>query len=172
MTEVEEKKVIRSGNAKPSHKIGKSKNKPKADPSGDLIILSIAAPKPESRMTPIEKMALIEAGISKNDLEALKEKANLDYDQLAQVLSVARATLINKKGSNRFSEELSEKILGLADLYSYGYEVFEDTGRFNKWIFQANQALGGKAPFDLLHNGYGREEVRNIIGRIDYGVYS
>ncbi|MFN5648212.1 MAG: antitoxin Xre/MbcA/ParS toxin-binding domain-containing protein [Sphingobacteriales bacterium] len=34
------------------------------------------------------------------------------------------------------------------------------------------RALGGKSPFDMLHTSFGREEVRNLIGRIAYGVYS
>jgi putative toxin-antitoxin system antitoxin component (TIGR02293 family) len=67
---------------------------------------------------------------------------------------------------------ISEKIIGVADIYSYGYEVFEDEARFNDWIFQSNKALGGLSPYELLDNQYGREEVRNVIGRIDYGVYS
>jgi len=126
----------------------------------------------ETKLTNFEKMALAEMGIKKKNLEQLKEKAGLDYDQLAKLLSVARATLINKKGDERFNQSLSERIVGLADIYSYGYEVFEDRDRFNDWVFRSNQALGGKAPFDVLHNAFGREEVRNIIGRIDYGIYS
>jgi putative toxin-antitoxin system antitoxin component (TIGR02293 family) len=136
------------------------------------IILEKRTSRAESKMTPMEKMRMVEDGISKTDLEQLKEKAGLDYDQLAHMLHVARATLINKKGADTFSEDISEKILQLADLYSYGYEVFEDRERFNAWIFRSNRALGGKAPYELLHNTYGREEVRNIIGRIAYGVYS
>lgn len=135
-------------------------------------VLDRRTSRPETKMTPLEKMRLVEDGISKTDLEQLKEKAGLDYDQLAQMLHVARATLISKKGTEKFSEDISEKILQLADLYSYGYEVFEDRERFNAWIFRANKALGGQAPYQLLHNTYGREEVRNIIGRIAYGVYS
>ena len=60
----------------------------------------------------------------------------------------------------------------LESIYSYGYKVFEDVDRFNCWIFSPNRALGGKAPYDLLDTQYGLEEVKNIIGRIDYGVYS
>jgi putative toxin-antitoxin system antitoxin component (TIGR02293 family) len=112
------------------------------------IILVNAAEKPENQMTSFEKMELIEAGISKKDLENLKEYAGLDY------------------------EKLSEKIVALADIYSYGYEVFEDKNKFNEWIFTANSALGGKRPYDLLNNSFGREEVKHLIGRIDYGVYS
>ena len=123
-------------------------------------------------LTSFEKIELIEEGISKSALESLKAKAGLDYEQLAQVLNVARATLINKKGNDKFNKDVSDKILGLASIYSYGYEVFEDRDRFNRWIFRPNQALAGQAPFDILQSTFGREEVKNLIGRIDYGVYS
>jgi putative toxin-antitoxin system antitoxin component (TIGR02293 family) len=125
-----------------------------------------------SQMTPIEKMGIVREGISKKDLEYLKITAELDYDQLAWALSVTRATLINKKGTEKFSSSLSERIVSLADIYSYGYEVFDDDNKFNNWILRPNRSLGGQAPYALLDNQYGREEVKNIIGRIDYGVYS
>jgi putative toxin-antitoxin system antitoxin component (TIGR02293 family) len=136
------------------------------------VILHGTSKKPESRMTSFEKIDIIREGISKKDLEHLKEKTDLDYNQLSKVLSVARATLINKKGSAKFDMVLSERIVGVADIYSYGYEVFEDENRFNNWIFRSNQALGGQAPYDLLDNQFGRDEVKSLIGRIDYGVYS
>jgi putative toxin-antitoxin system antitoxin component (TIGR02293 family) len=136
------------------------------------IIFGGSSDKPEGQMTPMEKMVMVDRGVTKKDLESLKDKTKLDYDELAKVLSVGRATLINKKGDDKFSPLLSEKIVGLADLYSYGYEVFEDKERFNQWILRPNQALGGQAPYDLIHNQFGREEVRNVIGRIEYGVYS
>jgi len=136
------------------------------------IVLLYRDAKPESHLTPIEKIDMIKQGISKKALELFKQKASLDYDQLAAILLVGRATLINKKGNAKFNQTLSEKILGLADIYSYGYEVFEDQNRFNEWIFRPNRSLGGHAPYDLLDNQYGREEVKNVIGRIDFGVYS
>ena len=136
------------------------------------VIFGESSDKPEGQMTPMEKMVMADRGMTKKDLESLKDKTKLDYDELAKLLSVGRATLINKKGRDKFSPPLSEKIVGLADLYSYGYEVFEDNERFNQWMLRPNQALGGQAPYDLVHNQFGREEVRNVIGRIEYGVYS
>ncbi|WP_353717665.1 antitoxin Xre/MbcA/ParS toxin-binding domain-containing protein [Dyadobacter sp. 676] len=136
------------------------------------IIFKTPLQRPESQMTGFQKIDLIRKGISKNDFERFKDKAGLDYDQLANALSVARATLINKKGNEKFNQALSERIVSLADIYSYGYEVFEDVERFNDWVFRPNQALGGQRPFDFLDNQFGREEVKNLIGRIDYGVYS
>ncbi len=144
----------------------------KLHPFSKFVILREAAEKPESKMTSFEKIGLIKEGISKKDLENLKQKADLDYNQLAKILLVARATLINRKGKEKFDMSLSEKIVGVADIYSYGYEVFEEESRFNTWMFRPNQALGGSAPYDLLDNQYGREEIKSLIGRINYGVYS
>lgn len=128
--------------------------------------------KAEWQMTAVEKMNMVRNGLSKRDLENLKSKTKLDYDKLSTLLSTTRATLINKKGTAHFSAALSEKIVSIADVYSYGFEVFEDETKFNEWVFRPNQALGGKQPFELLDNQFGREEVKNLIGRIDYGVYS
>jgi len=128
--------------------------------------------KPLHEMTGFEKIEMIRGGLSKVDLLTIKDKSGLDYGQLSVVLSTARATLINKKGDARFNRDLSEKIFGLADIYAYGYQVFEDEIRFNEWIFAPNNALGGRKPFDFLDSQYGREEIKNLIGRIDYGVYS
>jgi len=136
------------------------------------VVLGDTSDKPESQMTALEKMGIVRVGVTKNALEQLKTKTDLDYDKLAKILYVARATLINKKGAEKFSQSLSEKIVGLADIYSYGYEVFEEEDSFNQWMFRPNRALNGETPFDLMDNQFGREEVRALIGRIDYGVYS
>jgi putative toxin-antitoxin system antitoxin component (TIGR02293 family) len=136
------------------------------------VILSNATEKPERQLSGFEKMHIVRDGVTKKDLELLKTKADLDYTMLAKALSVTRATLINKKRSERFGAGLSEKIVGMADLYSYGFEVFEDKERFNQWMSKPNKALGGQIPYDLIDNQFGREEVKNLIGRIDYGIYS
>lgn len=159
------------GNKKAARPVLIENNKYTSMHSG-TVILSDATDKPESQMTPLEKVGIVRDGISKKDLESLKEKTALDYDKLAIALAVTRATLINKKGTEKFNAPLSERILDLASLYSYGYEVFEDEARFNQWMFRPNKALGGQAPYDLMDSQFGREEVRDIIGRIEYGVYS
>lgn len=123
-------------------------------------------------LTPIEKMQMAQKGVNKIYLEKFKDMANLDYQKLATALAVTRATLINKKKQEKFNASLSERIVGLADLYDYGFKVFEDKEKFNRWMVAPNKALGGKAPFDIINSQFGREEVKNILGRIEHGVYS
>lgn len=123
-------------------------------------------------MSTFDKMDIVKRGVTKRYLESFKKRADLDYDQLAKVLSVTRATLINKKGEDTFNDHVSERIISLADLYAFGYDVFGQPDRFNRWMFTPNQALDKGMPFDIVDNYYGREAIRNIVGRIAYGVYS
>ena len=119
-----------------------------------------------------QKIDAIKEGVSKEELENLKEQTGLDYDTLAKVLSVAKATLHNKKGKDKFDISVSERLLLLADIYSFGYEVFESKEKFNQWMKSGNNALGGVSPLNLLDTLYGMEEVKHLIGRIQYGIYS
>lgn len=135
-------------------------------------VLSIVGKMPEYQILPMHKMEIVKEGISKKALELLKDKARLDYNQLARALNVSRQTLTNKKSSNKFNPDVSNAILALADTYSYGYDVFQDTERFNRWMFTENSALGGKIPFEILNTYYGRLSVNNIIGRIEHGIFS
>jgi len=127
---------------------------------------------PLVEMTSFQKMQIVRDGVSKTYLTKLKNETSLDYDALAQALSVTRSTLINKKGEQKFNDHISEGIIAVAEIYSFGYEVFANKINFNQWMFAPNQALAGAKPFDLMDNQYGRAEVRNLIGRVAYGVFS
>ena len=127
---------------------------------------------PVYRWSNFEKIDAVKNGISKEELENLKNQTELDYDTIAKILNVTKATLHNKKGKAKFDAYISEKIFLLADLYSYGYEVFENKDRFNQWMKHENRALGSVTPLSLLDTLYGMEEVKHLIGRIEYGVYS
>ena len=99
-------------------------------------------------------------------------KSGLDYDTLASILNVAKATLHNKKGKEKFDKYISERIFMLADLYSYGYEAFENREQFNQWMKTPNRSMGGISPLSILDTLYGLEEVKHLIGRIEYGIFS
>lgn len=135
-------------------------------------VLKGASAIPENRLSSFEKMKVIREGISKKDLESLKSRAGMDYTALANALSVTRATLINKKKNEKFGMALSEKILDIADLYSFGFEVFDDEDAFRNWMDTPVRALGYRKPSAFIDNQFGRQEIRNLIGRIAYGVYS
>lgn len=114
----------------------------------------------------------IKTGISQKELLHLKEVTELDYEKLAFIVGLTRQTITQKPVSYKYEVSESDKIYRIADLYSYGYDVFENKEGFNEWMMAENSALGNKKPIDFLDTMYGFQEVKDLIGRIDYGVYS
>ena len=117
------------------------------------------------------KIDIIKKGLSKDDLEHIKDQFHLDYSTLSEILAVSRAKLISKKGTEKFDRVTSEKILLLADLIQYGQSVFEDNIAFGKWMKNENRFFEGKKPLDMLSTFYGIQEVKNELGRIEHGVF-
>lgn len=127
---------------------------------------------PEYFMSNFEKARLVQHGISKASFEHFKQQAALDYFQCADLLSVARNTLLNKKGNDTYSLDISEKLVALAEVYTHGIAVFGALATLRQWLAAPNAALGGVTPFSLLHTQYGRKEVDAALGRIEWGVYA
>ena len=164
--------------------IGKKAGHPILDEHTGTSTLSIPKPAYESRATPKPagpfnfesltsqyKIGIIKNGITKTQLEAIKSETDFDYHTLSNLLAVSRTTLIKKKGEDKFDQPTSERIMLLAELLSYGREVFESKIRFNAWLKEPSSALSGKAPLELLDTLYGIDEVKKELGRIEYGVY-
>ena len=142
--------------------------------SGAVIppMLAPQSTMPEYFMSNKAKAVLASEGIQKISFEHFKKAAGFDYDEMAWLIGVARNTLINKKGAERFDISISEKIISLAELFTHGIDVFGSMDSFKNWLVQPNRALGMVTPFSLLCSQYGRNEVDTILGRIEWGVYS
>ena len=67
---------------------------------------------------------------------------------------------------------LSAKPKEVANLYLYGSEVFGNKQDFIKWLNLPNTVLGGVEPLILIETTEGISKVRNVLGRIEHGVYS
>ncbi|HEX6431733.1 MAG TPA: MbcA/ParS/Xre antitoxin family protein [Niastella sp.] len=176
-----------AGNKKPHVEnlhIGKKAGHPILDEHTGTSTLSTPKPAYESRAMPKPaepfnfesltsqyKIGIIKNGITKTQLEAIKSETDFDYHTLSNLLAVSRTTLIKKKGDDKFDQPTSERIMLLAELLSYGREVFENKERFNTWLKEPSNAMSGKAPLELLDTLYGIEEVKKELGRIEYGVY-
>lgn len=46
----------------------------------------------------------------------------------------------------------------------------EETARY--WLHTPKKALGGRIPMDVVCDFEGLESVRNLLGRIEHGVFS
>jgi putative toxin-antitoxin system antitoxin component (TIGR02293 family) len=51
-------------------------------------------------------------------------------------------------------------------------DVFGDAASAREWLTHKQPGLGGAVPLDFARTEIGAREVENLLGRIEYGVYS
>jgi putative toxin-antitoxin system antitoxin component (TIGR02293 family) len=57
-------------------------------------------------------------------------------------------------------------------LLEHATNVFGDVNKARVWLKFPQRGLGGAVPLDYAETEVGAREVDNLLGRIDYGVYS
>ena len=96
----------------------------------------------------------------------------MPFEQLAAKLSISRSTLQRRKANGRLSPDESGKVIRFARLLEHATDVFGDIDKARAWLKHPQYGLGGAVPLDYAETEIGAREVDNLLGRIDYGVYS
>ena len=121
---------------------------------------------------PTELIRKIQKGLRFTELETLQNSIDLPFEQLAAKLSISRSTLQRRKAAGRLSPDESDKVMRLSRLLEHATKVFGDIEKARAWLKFPQRGLGGAVPLDYAETEVGAREVDNLLGRIDYGVYS
>jgi putative toxin-antitoxin system antitoxin component (TIGR02293 family) len=121
---------------------------------------------------PTELVRRIQKGLPFAELDALRKQLDLPLDALASKLSISRATLHRRKSAGRLSPDESDKVIRFTQLLEHAADVFGNLERGRAWLKFPQYGLGGAVPLDYAKTEIGAREVDNLLGRIDYGVYS
>src|SRR5438128_11348263 len=121
---------------------------------------------------PAELIRQIQKGLRFSELETLQNTIDLPFEQLAAKLAISRSTLQRRKAAGRLSPDESDKVMRLSRLLEHATTVFGDIEKARAWLKFPQRGLGGAVPLDYAETEVGAREVDNLLGRIDYGVYS
>jgi putative toxin-antitoxin system antitoxin component (TIGR02293 family) len=114
----------------------------------------------------------IQKGLRFSELETLQSSIDMPFEQLAAKLCISRSTLQRRKAAGRLSPDESDKVMRLSRLLEHATNVFGDIEKARAWLKFPQRGLGGAVPLDYAETEVGAREVDNLLGRIDYGVYS
>lgn len=127
----------------------------------------------ENVESPFDFIHIARDGINATVLNNFIVYFNLSKGSTAQILNISEPTLYRwTKANKTLDRNFSVKLFEIADLFLYGEEVFGNRDNFFKWLKLPNTALGGLEPQELIEIPGGVSKVRDILGRIEYGVYS
>jgi len=112
-------------------------------------------------------------GLSVQAVRTLQRRMQFSNKEISELLAISESTLARREQSKRaLTRDEAEKTIQLSAVMAKGLEVFEDEDDFRHWLETDNVALGGIRPKDLITSAIGRDQVRDLLGRIQYGIYS
>ncbi len=121
----------------------------------------------------LDLLTLTEKGFPINVLKHLQRHTQFTNREMGKALDMSESTLQRRwKQKQNLDKRQSESAVQLASVWAKGLEVFEDEEDFRTWLHADNQALGGNKPVALLGSTIGQEEIKKVLGRIEWGIYS
>lgn len=135
--------------------------------SGKLIDQIIAQKLPSS-----EIITAVQDGLKIGEMENLRACLGLPLEGLASKLGISKATLHRRKAAGRLDPAESDRVVRFARLMGKAIEVLESEDHARKWLMSPQVGLGGAVPLDYAETEVGAREVEDLLGRIEYGVYS
>jgi putative toxin-antitoxin system antitoxin component (TIGR02293 family) len=114
----------------------------------------------------------IREGLPFAALEALMEKFGLKREEVSWALDLPLRTLARRKQERRLSPGESDRLFRVARIAVHAAEVLGGEAQAARWLHASNRALGGQTPLELLDTDLGSQQVEDVLGRIEHGVYS
>ena len=115
---------------------------------------------------------LLRAGLPVQELNDLQATLAVPMDKLVPMLGISKATLHRRKAEGRLDQAESDRVVRFAKLMGKAVEVMESEENARQWLNSPQFGLGGAVPLEYAETEVGAREVENLLGRIEYGVYS
>lgn len=124
---------------------------------------------PENR--PLALLDLIEKGLPVKSIAAFKKITGMSDEDVARILNIGERTLtrVRSEGGSRLPPDLSDRLFAVASIYRLAEEVFGDSETAFAWLNAPQFALAQRIPRELLASELGRQQVKALIQRIEYG---
>lgn len=122
--------------------------------------------------TPSKLIEVVRVGLPVRELEELQAHLDMPMEELAPKLGISKATLHRRKAQGRLAPDESDRLVRFARLMGKAVEVLENEDNARRWLTSAQFGLGGAVPLDYAETEIGAREVEDLLGRIEYGVYS
>jgi len=115
----------------------------------------------------------IEKGLSFDSLVKLESHSGVSLALLGSLIGIPERTLARRKTAGKLTPEESERLLRISTIFEKTVDLFDgDIGEAVNWLTTPKKALHKMPPLLYSRTEIGAREVENLIGRIEYGVFS
>lgn len=122
--------------------------------------------------SPRELIEAMKSGLPVEELDQLRSQLDLPMEKLIARLGMSKATLHRRRNAGRLDRNESDRVLRYARLLGQAVAVMESLESGRRWLTSPQTGLGGATPIEYAETELGAREVENLLGRIEYGVFS
>ena len=119
-------------------------------------------------------ISLIRRGLPVRAVRFLIQETSFTQEEVTVALNIPRRTFLRRmKEKDRLDQSESEKILRFARVFGVAKEALDnDSEKAGEWMRRPNRALGNVPPIALLDSDLGAQQVEDVLGRLQEGVFS
>lgn len=110
-------------------------------------------------------------GLNCSEADRVANSLGVTDKEMARLFNQSVATFRRRAKSGRLDAATSERLLMLDRLAGHGEAVFQDSGKFSRWLRRPLRLLADREPLDLMDSATGVLLVEDILGRIERGVF-
>jgi putative toxin-antitoxin system antitoxin component (TIGR02293 family) len=116
---------------------------------------------------------LIREGLPVASVTAAAKALGLTEEQVLTALRIPKRPIARRNAAGaRLNATESERVVRLGRAIARATDALGDREKAVSWLLGKNRALGSVTPLSLLDTDLGLQQVEDILGRIEYGVYS
>ncbi len=139
---------------------------------GGVVSYCVHGPTGKLSFPSAKMVEVLRAGLPVYELDALQASLAVPMEKLVPMLGISKATLHRRKAEGRLDQAESDRVVRFAKLMGKAVEVMESEENARQWLNSPQFGLGGAVPLEYAETEVGAREVENLLGRIEYGVYS
>jgi putative toxin-antitoxin system antitoxin component (TIGR02293 family) len=115
----------------------------------------------------------MDRGFSFKTLQRLADSSGISVSTIAQIIGIPDRTFARRKVAGRLSPDESERLLRLSSIYEKAVDLFEgNVPSAVKWLTGPRREFEGYTPLAYSRTEIGAREVEDLIGRLEFGVFS
>ena len=111
-------------------------------------------------------------GLTIKQLHKILDYTKLTIKDLPHIIALSERQINRYEDHQVLRRDISAQLIRIVELYSKGYDVFEDEKKFQTWMNRKIRGLGNVEPKKLLDTTFGIQLVIDELGRLEYGIIS
>jgi putative toxin-antitoxin system antitoxin component (TIGR02293 family) len=110
-------------------------------------------------------------GIQTKYIEQIQKLTSLTDKELSSILPISQRQLFRYPADHHLNKEITSHLIQIVELFEKGFNLFGEE-KFKIWIRTSNKVLNKNKPIEIMDTSIGIEMIKDVIGRIEHGVYS